>query len=294
MTSRNEQLYLRWFVQNHFKGTGALVELGCWMGSLTRVTCDGFNANADLDIQQLDYHVYDQFAWLSYMEDTVTKLNLPFPRKLEIGEDFLPLFKHYNADITHLFTTHKADLTKEQWTGGPIELLIIDAMKDESLCNNISSRFFPALVPGTSYILQQDFMHFYESWIHVSCYRLRDYIKPVFVVPDSGSLILKVCDSPPAETLAFESSMADISAEEIEATYKWAFGLVEKKAKNVIAAAHTMAWFHRGDVDRATGLYADYTKQYPRESSLTPHFYQFEHLRDYVIKFGFVDDLPPV
>lgn len=294
MTSRNEQLYLQWFARNHFKGSGALVELGCWLGSLTQAICAGLKENPTLDIHAVDFHVYDNFVWENYMEETVAQLDLPFRDKLEIGDDFQHLFEYLNSDIIDCFTVHKSDLARDKWSGQPIEFLVLDAMKTEALCSNICRQFYPALIPGSSYILQQDFLHFYETWIHVACYRQREYIQPVYVVPDSGSLVLKFRECPPPNLLAFEPSMKDLSETEIDAAFEWNLDLVEDPVKCIIGAAHTMAYLHREEKSKARALFLKYAKLYPRESSFAPHYYQLEHLRTFAIDFGYIDDLPEV
>jgi hypothetical protein len=43
----------------------------------------------------------------------------------------------------------------------PIEFLFIDAQKSWLLGQSIAQTFFPALVPGNSYVVQQDFV-----WYH--------------------------------------------------------------------------------------------------------------------------------
>ena len=292
MTSLSEQQYLRWFAEEVYSRKGTIVELGCWLGSLTQALCKGLRTQQPDTGDAPLIHVYDLFAWEHNMEDTSQHFDLPCKGQFAEGDDYIGLYRLIMQPYLDLLNINKADLNSATWLGKAIELLVVDAMKCESLCDNISRQFYPSLISGESYLVHQDFLHFYESWVHISSYRLRNHIAPVFEVLDSGSLVFKCLKAPPADLLGFEASIAEVSDEEIDASYAWALDLIDPRTRNVLGAAHSMAYIHKKNFTRARKLYLHYCKEYPRETSLTPHYYQLDHLREYVLRFGIVADWP--
>ena len=277
MTSLNEQKYLQWFTREVYAGRGMIVELGCWLGSLTQALSRGLQANSSVSEKLGRIHVFDLFQWEHNMEDTCKLFNLPWAGRFTDGDDYSALYKDVVKEHLPLLNINKADLCSATWTGEAIELLIVDAMKYEALCDNISRKFYPSL------------MHFYESWVHISAYRLREYIVPIFEVLDSGSVVFKCLEIPPESLLGFESSIVEVQDSEIDAAYEWALGLLDPRTRNVLAAAHVMAYIHKKNFSRAQELYTLYRHRFPAESSLTPSYYQFDHMRDYCSRFGLIE-----
>lgn len=294
MTSLNEQKYLRWFAEELYGQKGEIVELGCWLGSLTQSICKGLLAKEKPAPSEPHVHVYDLFEWEHNMEDSCQNMGLSWKGKFTEGDNYFELYKEIMKAYMPFLRLNKEDLNTASWDGKPIELLVVDAMKYESLCDNITRQFYPSLIEGTGYLVHQDFLHFYESWIHVSAHRLRDYIAPVYEVPDSGSMVFKCLETPPLDLLGFETKIAEVTDEEIDATYAWALALADPKTRNILGAAHTMAYIHKKDFARAKELYQHYRKEYPPETSLTPDYYQLEHLREYILRFGIVAEWPSI
>jgi hypothetical protein len=292
MTSLNDQKYLQWVAQELYKGSGMIVELGCWLGSLTQSLCRGLELNQSIDDKHGRIHVLDLFKWEHNMEDTCKLYNLQCSGRYDDGDDYQALYEEVMRPYMPLLKVTQADLATALCPEGAIELLVVDAMKYEALCDNISRQFYPSLIAGESYVIHQDFMHFYESWVHISAYRLREYISPVYEVLDSGSLIFKCLRLPPECLLGFEESISQVEDTEIDAAYSWALGLVDPRTRNVIAAAHVMAYVHKKDISRAIDLYTVYRKEFPAETSLIPEYYQFDQMRDYCVRFGLVTDWP--
>jgi hypothetical protein len=82
MTSSNEQAYLRWLVARRFSGQGAIVELGCWLGSLTSSLAMGLRENPHHAVTKIhvrsvrlgtqhggDGFVRDYFRWTYHVPD---------------------------------------------------------------------------------------------------------------------------------------------------------------------------------------------------------------------------------
>jgi len=101
-------------------------------------------------------------------------------------------------------------------------------------------------------------MHFYESWIHVAMYLLRDRFEPVCALPDSGTFIFRCKAGPEENELRFPDNVNELAPELIEDAYDWAAGLVPEEQRDTIAAAHTMMYVHRSDFKQAVELFKRY------------------------------------
>src|SRR5712691_11734694 len=61
MTSRQEQHWLRTYAAQSYRGTGAIVDLGCFLGATTISLAEGLALNSSARQQQI--HAYDLFIW---------------------------------------------------------------------------------------------------------------------------------------------------------------------------------------------------------------------------------------
>ena len=249
MTSVNEQRYMEWYAANLYQGHGAVVELGCWLGSLTRALCRGLVHNrrwrTDARVE-----VFDYFQWDSVMESWVA--GTPVAGRVLPGGDYEAVFRERVAEFLPMLAIHHADLTTERWPGGPIEFLLVDAMKAMSTTRNICRHFYPSFVPGRSYLAHQDFLHFFHSWIHVTMYLLRDCFEWVFEVPESDTVVFRCVRPVPARD--FPESLAGFSSAEIGAAFDWAEQHVSAARRDMIAAARAMAHLHRGETEMGKEL----------------------------------------
>jgi hypothetical protein len=246
MTPPTERAYFQWYAQHIYTGAGAIVDLGCWLGSTTIALAMGLTRNKQAGSPIGILHAYDEFIWRPYMDGGVRGTSLQ--GKFKVGESFVPEFKNRIAPWENQIVVHSGDLSKDRWEGGIIEFLLIDAMKSWELTNNILKTFFPALKPGVSLILHQDFAHSFTSWIHLVNYRLRDYFEFVYEVPRSGSVVFKLVRTIPPELLSSTLSFSSFSRNEIEAAFSHSFDLVSDEKHPNIAAAKVMAFLHMGEL----------------------------------------------
>lgn len=145
-----------------------------------------------------------------------------------------------------------ADLGQYEWSGGPIKILLVDAMKNEELAIRIPRNFFPSLVPG-SLLIHQDFKHYYTSWIHVLQYQLRPYFRFYRSVP-SGTVAFEVLASIPREAVDRATEFATIPDDETEASFRHSLELVGPDERANIAAAHVMHYLHLKRKERASQI----------------------------------------
>lgn len=281
MTSITEQAYCEWYARELYSGQGAIVELGCWLGSLTASLAKGLQANPGIPPEMRRINVMDYFKWDVVMEDWVEGTR--FAGRVQDGGDFQKLYREAIADILEMVDISQADLSERGWKGGAIEFLLIDCMKRIEVASNVARSFFPQLIPGASYVAHQDYLHFFHSWIHVLMYRLRNSIQPVLTVPGSSTVVFKCVRRVRPRQCKFPRSFAEVSPEEIDAAFDWNFEFVDEDLHDAIAAAKVSAFVHKGELDVAKRLYSQYI------SDPYPESIHFERMHDFFQRFEIVD-----
>jgi hypothetical protein len=261
MTSMSEQAYCEWYTSQLFTGRGEIVELGCWLGSLTRAMVHGLRRNRySADGKKIQS--YDLFSWHHSFAEAL-RLTQFANATFQDGDDFHHLYLESIKDVQDRVVSRKADLCSEKWNGGNIEFLVVDAMKYEALVRNIQKNFFPALMPRTGILMHQDFLHFYEGWIHVTMFKLRKFFTPLCAIPDSGTFVFRCDRRPEGDALDFPEKVSALPGELVEESFAWALSLPLADGRDKVAAAHTMMYVHRGDVESARRLFHGYCVQGP-------------------------------
>jgi hypothetical protein len=246
MTTRQEQHWLRTYAAQTYRGTGAIVDLGCFLGASTISLAHGLALNSKP--RRKPIHAYDLFIWDESCEAWAKRKQAE--ELLSAGGSFLPEFLRRTQKWRNQIVVHEGDLRYARWGEGPIEFLFIDAMKSPELAMAIASEFFPQLIPGQSYVAQQDFAHYYTSWIHLLQFRLRDCFNVISDIPGSGTVVFR-CERKPSPGQWGDLSLASAPLAEIEAAFAYSMGLVSEEKKTNIIAAKAMAYVHRGELERA-------------------------------------------
>ncbi len=251
MVSRAEIDFFRECAALCFGKPGAIVDLGCWLGSTSVALAQGIlscpSAEDHPDERVLGF---DTFIWRDWMPSRV-----PYC-VYEAGESFLPearrIARDYGGNRVEMV---QADLREYRWQGGPIKLLLVDAMKDEDLAIQIIRNFFPSLVAG-SLLIHQDFKHYYTSWIHIFHFRLRKY----FIFHQgagTGTTAFHVREPIPDEAIG-QATNAASTDEEADAALDYSFSLVAVEEHAHIAAAHVMYYIHANRRKKASELVERY------------------------------------
>ncbi len=271
MTTLEEQNWCREYTKSRFKGNGALVELGSFIGSLTLPMADGLKKaiqSGRLGAASAKIHVYDLFYWhrsmIPVVEDT------PLSSILKEGDWFHEVYKANTAHVEELLEVTWGDLGKETWNGSEIEFLLLDCLKYDEITNNVIQSFFPATRPGMSSIAHQDYFHFYEWWTHLITFEQRDFLKIKEAVPDSGMLILDVQKdlSGYCQNYDPQRDYSTTTAEQIEEAYEWNFRAIPMDYHQPLMAARIWAYVWTGNPEKARQLYQDASP----EDRLSPAF----------------------
>ena len=240
MTSNQERKCL-YDAARQMEPIGDIVDLGSWLGSLTASLAAGVLANPNHRSQVPTVFAYDTFVWRDWMTPLAKKYGVT---GFSDGESFLPRFLAETERWKNVIEARPGDVASMHWDGRPISILVIDAMKDEETARSIVNNFFPSLVAGKSLVFQQDFSHFYTSWIHLIWWRLRDHLELVEDVPRSGGSLYRYGRAIPDDEYP---RILDLSSAD-DAEWKLAFAnsrrLVRPSKAHQIAAAEVMRLLH--------------------------------------------------
>lgn len=227
---------------------GAMVDLGCWLGSTSIALARGLLSHGSkTDDQDEKVFGFDRFIWEGWMP-----ARIPYCQ-YEPGESFLPearrVVREYGSGRVELI---QADLNHYQWEGGPIKILLVDAMKGPGLTTHIARNFFASLAPG-GLLIHQDFKHYFTSWIHLLHYRLREYFRFYRSVP-VGTVAFTVVAPIPRETLHQATDFAAVTDDEIDSAFHHSLALVGPEERANIAGAHVMYYAHSQRQDMASRI----------------------------------------
>jgi hypothetical protein len=241
MLSSQELQYLYEYTKTEYSGIGAIVDLGCWLGSSTIAMATGLVENTKPQVKNRQIHAYDIFIWESWMDACGGVDGRDLKTKFKPGDSFFEEYQRQTAPWEKQICAHPGDLLQLGWQGGEIEFLFIDAMKSWELTNSIIYDFFPCLVPDRSIVVQQDFSHYYTYWIHLIMYRFRDYFEVVRDIPHSGSVVFKYIKQIPDEQLKQSYALESFSADEIDNAFSYSASLVTPSESSVILLAKMRA-----------------------------------------------------
>jgi hypothetical protein len=265
MVSPAEMAFFRESAARYVGKEGAIVDLGCWLGSTSVALAQGLQSHGPQASNRKERILgFDRFVWEEWMP-----AHLPFGL-YHPGESFLPearrVVRDHGGDGVELI---QADLTLYEWRDGPIKILLVDAMKNESIASQITASFYPSLVTG-GLLIHQDFKHYYTSWIHVIQYRLRQYFRFDGIVPGSGTVAFEVIAPIPGEAVAGATDLAGIPDDEVDASFRHSLDLVGPGDSVNIAAAHVMQYVHLGRKVRALETLEMYRSLAPSDNSELP------------------------
>lgn len=192
MLTLEESLLYHW-LGRRVQGDGAVVDLGAYAGGSAARLLSGLV----LEGRGNTVHSYDRFRssrafWARFMPDE------PLPATDDA--DLLPVVRRHLAPWDGQVVLHVGDIGEELWSEGPVEILSVDAAKGSAMADHIAAQFFPALVPGRSILVQQDYLMAVQPWLCAQMVGMRDCFLPLVQVPKVGMVFLCVA-AVTAETL---------------------------------------------------------------------------------------------
>jgi len=206
MLSPEECRFYFWLTSVWASGDGATVDLGSFVGGSTARLAAGHAAAG----HEASIHAYDRFT----ADETAKARHLyptgipafPEPGTLLLAHRLLTPWKP-NVCL------HEGDILDQQWPGDPIEVLVVDAAKTAMLADHIAASFYPALIPGRSILVHQDFLHRIQPWLPVQMQLLAGCFTPLARVARDCMVFL--CTASPTPEAIAAAHTADLSDAEM-------------------------------------------------------------------------------
>jgi hypothetical protein len=179
MISFLERAMLTNLVARTWRGEGAIIDGGSFFGSSIVASADGVRASGvEVSAERFPdgkpIHGYE-LGYLPLPEGRPEQIRVWHGIEYRFGESFVPILEETVAPYDDLIQLHIGDLTEESWPGAPIEVAFIDVCKNIRLNAHVAKEFYPALVPGQSTLINQDFFFDRLPWIKVTMGYLKDY-----------------------------------------------------------------------------------------------------------------------
>ena len=199
MLSASEKRLLYILARDWYSGAGAIVDAGCFLGGSTVALARGLQDRTTTP-QSCVIHSFDRFILDPFMIRHYCERD-----RYQEGDSFQPMYERNISEVRNLVEVHAGDVTEFHWTGGPIELLFIDIAKQWSINDHLLADFFPHLIPGVSLVIQQDYVHEWCPWLHVTMESLSDYFTPLGFV-EHNTMVYRCEKQIPAAILKFPVS----------------------------------------------------------------------------------------
>lgn len=176
MLGQYERKLLYYLASEYYQGVGSIVDAGCFLGGSTAALAAGLEVflREHRMSRSARLHSYDRFAVEAWTID------LYFPPETKAGESIRHIYDTNVLRYADLIEVHAGDIQAHPWSGGQIEILFIDCAKTPTVCDFITKRFFAALIPGHSIVIQQDYLyHTWTAWLQVTMEYYSDYFEIV-------------------------------------------------------------------------------------------------------------------
>lgn len=181
MLSLAERAMLTQLVSRTWRGDGAIIDGGSFFGSSLVASAEGVRASGVLESVPADrfpggkpIHGYE-LGFLPAPQGQKNLRRVYAGREYRLGESFVPILEETVAPHRDLIALHIGDLNDKRWDGSPIEIAFIDVCKTSRLNAHVAQQFYPALIPGESTLINQDFFFDRLPWIRVTMGHLKDY-----------------------------------------------------------------------------------------------------------------------
>jgi hypothetical protein len=221
-----------------------IVDAGCFLGGSTVPLALGASERLQEPCRLV--HSYDLFR-----VDYAARMHHPgLVGRLEDGHDLRPLFEEIVGDqLMRYVEVHAGDLMDQHWSGEPVGVLFVDVAKNWGLADQIVHQFFPALVPGRSVVVQQDYIHEWLPWIHITMQLLERCFERAAVVPRSPSVVFRCTRA--VATADLPHHLRDIPDGRLEQLFDQAIAPYRGEQRSILDCARAVLLADLHGADRA-------------------------------------------
>lgn len=209
MMSVMEKRVLFNLARQRYAGEGVIIDAGTFLGASTAAFGMGLAANPRIaeirarwgrPIVSFDRGIIQPGMPGFFRRNKITDAG-------EIGDSFLPLLEANIAPVADLVDLRIGDILET--THGldyPVEILFLDIFKNPELCRHVLRQFLPKLIPGRSFVIQQDYFYEHLPFINVAQEFFGEYFNYVGEVC-SSALFQCIRAIPPEAIAQFEAGL---------------------------------------------------------------------------------------
>jgi hypothetical protein len=175
MLSYLERAMLQNLVKTAWRGEGAIIDAGSFLGASIVSLAEGLRAGEQAGQVEpgrfpggKPIHGYE----LGYLprpigdEEHVRTWN---GVEYRLGDSLVPILEKSVAPYPDLVELHIGDLHEAEWpSDAPIEIAFIDVSRTASVGAHVAKELYPALVPGQSTLIIRDFFSDRNPWLNVT------------------------------------------------------------------------------------------------------------------------------
>lgn len=184
MLSKAERRMLTGLIRDRYRGAGAIIDGGSFFGSSLVSEAQALTDNPGRDTMDFSampagkpIHGYE-LGFLPAPKNPKADRAREFNGvKYMMGDSFVPILEDNVRPYADLIELHIGDLCTFTWPEAPIEIAFIDVCKTMALNAHVSRQFYPRLIPGASWLINQDFFFDRLPWIKVTMGYLADYFE---------------------------------------------------------------------------------------------------------------------
>lgn len=182
-----ERKLMAWLADRIYTGEGEIIDAGAFLGGSAACFAYGLNRNDRVRRKDSRIHSYDIFRKGNWLPASVE----PWDARRN-GQSTLDLYHDQLSNLEHMVSIYPGDITKRSWSGGKIELLMLDCSKTEALNDHCMRMFMPDMIPGRSFLIHQDYgIESAMYWLHSSMHLLREYFDHVATVKFGGTTLFR-------------------------------------------------------------------------------------------------------
>lgn len=207
----DEEVRLLEYIGSTYQSIGEIIDAGAFVGGSTISLAKGLlRAGKVAKIRSFDLFVAGEF------EGNCELINAPGK-----GSSFRHIYDENISQYSAMIEVNQGDICKFDFNR-PIEILFLDCLKASEVNDFIVPNLFSKLIPGKSIVIQQDYLHEYLPWIHITMELLKDYFIMLTHTEVNSVVYLCVKEIPINAYIPYYSIPRELKLKMIEsATNKW-------------------------------------------------------------------------
>lgn len=225
--------------KDYYTGAGDILDLGPLNGVCTNAIAKGLLANPrDIERRKRIFS-FDLFLTAGLPAEI-------FGTGEHVTGSFLDTFLATNADYLEHIHISAGDLLSFRWPADrPVEIAFIDVSKSWRLNYWIQCNVLPALIPGRSILIQQDYVYFHSYWVAITMQYYEEYFERLYVI-FGGSIAYRYRKALPATEFSRDLSTLSLSAK--IALLDRAIAQAESTSAQVLRCARAYCYLDHGEI----------------------------------------------